>query len=454
MRPFSGNKTEVTATNNDAPRRTANGIDGDPADTLRIRLRTRRQSTTSHEISSASRSIEPEAAFSASKGPAALRKSRSVDDRRPSFDDVKAAGRRLPPIAGPTKTSLNRDSPAEVDNQKPRRPLPTFADTYRPLREIGKGSYGVVYAVEERNVTSGKRRVFACKVLKVNSRNCDIIKQTVRLKDAILREVELMMSISRHPNLQDLVDFAVTDDRIFIISSMCYGGDLRMALDKYGLFCEEQARSAMAGIFRGLSHLHSQGIVHRDIKLDNILVAEKGNLGSVKIIDMGFAKKLCLQNGTGSEALHTVCGTPIYIAPELVALSRDAAGAIDETWKTGYGTKVDMWSCGVVMFTLLSGYPPFYPKNTKSIHDLFADIRKGRFAFDGEVWQDVSESAKDLIVGLLNVDPDKRLSAEQALSHPWFLDCSASFFNTSSPHSSIRSKIAGTGRKNLRVRID
>jgi len=293
------------------------------------------------------------------------------------------------------------------------KPRPEILDDYKPIREIGKGAYGVVYAVEERFPTSKKPRVFACKILDIQSKSED---SKAGLQN-VLNEVELMMASTGHPNLQDLVDFALADNQVVIISSMCYGGDLAKAVESRGCLSEVQARGAMAGIFRGLSHLHAQGIVHRDLKLENVLIAEKGDFSSVKIIDYGFAKQLC---GASSEAMNTVCGTPMYIAPELIA--RDPkTGRIED--RAEYGTKIDMWACGVVMYSLLSGSPPFSATGKTSIYQVFNDIREGKYNFtDDPVWASVSETAKDLIASLLTVDPKKRIAAKSALRHPWLLD--------------------------------
>ena len=333
------------------------------------------------------------------------RKANSLDEQRPR-PKLRTAG-KLPPIE--TRSTFFQSE--KLVKPSPLKSRPDILDAYRPIREIGKGAFGTVYAVEERNPTSKHKKVFACKILQTDDGD-----EKANLP-SFLNEVELMMANNGHPNLQDLVDFAIEGDKAVIISTMCYGGDLKMALEKYGKLSEKQARAVMSGVFRGLSHLHSQGIAHRDVKLDNILMVDKGDLCSVKIIDMGFAKKLHSQ-AECDEALHTVCGTPLYIAPELIHKSRD--GQIDR--KAGYDIKVDMWACGIIMFTLLSGIPPFSVDRNKSIYELFDEIKRGKFVFDDYEWKGVSESAKDLITSLLNVDPKKRTGASSALRHAWFLD--------------------------------
>ena len=176
----------------------------------------------------------------------------------------------------------------------------------------------------------------------------------------------------------------------------------------------------MGGIFRGLSHLHSQGIAHRDLKLENVIVTEKEDLSSVKITDIGFATKLCPQEAS-DRALHAARGTPLYIAPEEILSSEESQKASD------CGTPVDMWACGIMLFTLLSGHSPFSADGDKSMmREVFADIKKGRFDFDEHIWKGLSESAKDLIMSLLDVNPERRISAKEALRHPWFRKCNES----------------------------
>lgn len=155
-------------------------------------------------------------------------------------------------------------------------------------------------------------------------------------------------------------------------------------------------------MLNGIAYLHSRGIVHRDLKLENLMLGIPGNITQeVKIVDFGLAKKAT------ESAMRTVCGTPMYVAPEVVNC---IPGLM-------YHEAVDLWSAGVILFMLLSGYPPFHDDNDAV---LFEKIRKGRFDYDDEVWGHVSADAKDLIKQLLVVEPRKRLTAVEALQHAWF----------------------------------
>ena len=151
---------------------------------------------------------------------------------------------------------------------------------------------------------------------------------------------------------------------------------------------------------KGIQYLHSVNIVHRDLKLENLLLAGKDDITTIKIADFGLAKRA--MNGY----METVCGTPQYVAPEVI---KPVPGVV-------YGPECDLWSCGVVLFTILAGYPPFYNENTPA---LFRQIRKGAFSFDDPVWDEVSDDAKDLIRKLLTVSPEDRITTEGCLKHKW-----------------------------------
>ena len=324
---------------------------------------------------------------------------------------------------------------------------PKIFDKYKPVKSIGKGQYGTVFQVVERRDSSvtmmsssssdddemttrrstgmkeKKPQAYACKVVDLTSRghvDADNSAKAVqsRIKD-VMNEIDMMAGPGAgHPNVQGIVDYVVEDDKAYIVSSLCRGGDLSQALELRGCLCEEDARNVIAGILRGLAHLHSRGVAHRDIKLENILLTDsKHDMSKVKIIDMGFAKQLANRNATPNvEALNTVCGTPMYIAPEMI---RPTVRTGEIQSEARYGTQADMWSCGIILFCLLSGCPPFEATANTTMFELFSDIEKADYGFWDPVWETVSEDALAMIEALLEADPSKRLTAEEALRHPW-----------------------------------
>ena len=323
---------------------------------------------------------------------------------------------------------------------------PKIFDKYKPVKSIGKGQYGTVFQVVERRDSSvtmmsssgddemttrrsaemmkEEPQAFACKVVDLTSRDdvdADNSAEAVqsRMKD-VMNEIDMMAGPGAgHPNVQEIVDYVVEDDKAYIVSSLCRGGDLSQALEMRGCLCEEDARNVMAGILRGLAHLHSRGVAHRDIKLENILLTDsKHDMSKVKIIDMGFAKQLVNRNATppNIEALNTVCGTPMYIAPEMI---RPTVRTGEIQSEARYGTQADMWSCGVILFCLLSGCPPFEATDNTTMFELFSNIEEAAYDFWDPVWETVSEDALAIIEALLEADPSKRLTAEEALRHPW-----------------------------------
>lgn len=169
---------------------------------------------------------------------------------------------------------------------------------------------------------------------------------------------------------------------------------------------EAAARSMFAQILSAVEYLHSKSIVHRDLKPENILLSRDGR---VKLSDFGLARML-----DSAMALKTLCGTPQYVAPEIITLGTGGP----TSGLTGYSHAVDMWSLGVILYIMLSGEPPFDSELNPTM-SLYQQIETGTYDFPADLWNPVSPLAKDLLVHLLEVDPEKRFSVQQALTHPW-----------------------------------
>eukprot|EP00124_Ichthyophonus_hoferi_P000297 Ihof_evm23s10 gene=Ihof_evmTU23s10 len=221
----------------------------------------------------------------------------------------------------------------------------------------------------------------------------------------VIAEIQFLRLLDYHPHIVRLNDSFQTESHFFLVFELARCGELFELLTEKVFLPEDVARHYMRQIFAGVQHIHSNKIVHRDIKLENILMMEEDTL---KISDFGFAASM-----PEDETLYELCGTPGYLAPEMI---RAAMHKGDEAVTRGYSYKVDMWACGVILYTILVGFPPFWNSNRMVLMRL---IVRGRFEFLSPYWDSVSDEAKDLVTRLLSVNPETRFTATEALQHPW-----------------------------------
>jgi len=239
---------------------------------------------------------------------------------------------------------------------------------------------------------------------------CKRTNSTISSKEAsqVLNEVKILQSVS-HPcviNLEDVID---TQDFLFIVLELAEGGELFDKIIERTKMNEVEAKLHFFQIASAIKYLHSKNICHRDLKPENVLLCTVDDANPiVKITDMGLSKLVDL--GT---VLKTFCGTPQYIAPEVVT----SAGMQDST----YTMKVDCWSLGVILYILLSGTPPF-SEDRKCGLNLRTQILQANYQFYPQLFDSISSQAKDLITKLLKASPDERISAEDILKHPWLQD--------------------------------
>ncbi|CAF0962595.1 unnamed protein product [Brachionus calyciflorus] len=277
----------------------------------------------------------------------------------------------------------------ETDELPDREKAKEFYQKYEPKDVLGKGISSVVRRCVEKS--TGKE--YAVKIVEYSG---------PELKEATLREIEIMRLIGGHPNIIDIHDTFESDSFVFIVMELCPNGELFDYLTKVVRLSEKKTRLMMRNILEAVLWLHKRNIVHRDLKPENILLDKDMN---IKISDFGFAVQL-----EPEQTLSDLCGTPGYLAPETLVCSM-YEGA------NGYGMEVDMWACGVILFTLLSGSPPFWHRRQVIMLRM---IMEGNYTFSSPEWDDISENAKDLIRNLLVVDASKRYTAQQALDHPFF----------------------------------
>ena len=217
---------------------------------------------------------------------------------------------------------------------------------------------------------------------------------------AIKKEINILKSLD-HPNIIKVYEFFKTEKYIYIINELCTGGELFDKIVAVNHFSETVACNIMRQLFSAVAYCHENGIIHRDLKPENILIENSNEKNkdffNIKIIDFGTCEIL------KKSKLAEQIGTSFYIAPEVL--------------RNGYNEKCDLWSCGVILYILLSGSPPFYGKNEKEI---FSKILRGNFSFTNKIWNKISEEAKNLVNKLLEINPEKRLSAKDALNEKWF----------------------------------
>lgn len=218
----------------------------------------------------------------------------------------------------------------------------------------------------------------------------------------ILNEIDILARVDDHPHIIQLKEIYEKKGRMYIVMELVTGGELFDRIIARQHFSEEDARDLLHVLIETIRHMHSYGIVHRDLKPENILFANDAPDAPIKIADFGLAK--LWQPTEEGDALKTLCGTPGYVAPEVLKN------------RQGYTPQCDMWSVGVILYILLCGYPPFQHEQQNK---LFKQILKADFHFHSPWWDKVSAEAKDMVSRLLVVDPSKRLTPQEAMQHPF-----------------------------------
>ncbi|ORX92427.1 Pkinase-domain-containing protein [Basidiobolus meristosporus CBS 931.73] len=299
----------------------------------------------------------------------------------------------------------------------PNLPVYPNLDRYQLLTKLGDGAFSNVYKAYDRY----RRKLIAIKVVRKFELNS-------LQRGNILKEVTIMRTLN-HPNIAKLLDFKESKDFYYLVLELLTGGELFHRIVKLTYFSEDLARHVITQVAHGIHYLHEEkGVVHRDIKPENLLFEpipfkstpqkptsvdrfdeEKvdegefiegiggGGIGVVKIADFGLSKVIW------NKDTMTPCGTVGYTAPEIVR---------DE----GYSKAVDMWALGCVLYTMLCGFPPFYDDDIKVLTE---KVARGYYSFLSPWWDDISDSAKDLVSHLLDINPERRYTINQLLAHPW-----------------------------------
>eukprot|EP00026_Physarum_polycephalum_P002654 Phypoly_transcript_02662.p1 GENE.Phypoly_transcript_02662~~Phypoly_transcript_02662.p1 ORF type:complete len:822 (-),score=149.61 Phypoly_transcript_02662:108-2573(-) len=276
---------------------------------------------------------------------------------------------------------------------------------------LGNGNFGVVQRV--KRVSSGES--FAMKVIDKMKLAASYNKMD---ENNTLMEVHIL-KILRHPNIISVVEVCDTPRYVYLILELANQGELFEKIFNQGCYSEREGKQVFRQILDAIAYLHDNKIAHRDLKPENILLHNNNGETVVKVSDFGLAKILGEFQST-----RTLCGTPMYVAPEMLAHSRFLQGdkTVAPEAKNGYGIEVDAWSLGCILYIILSGRPPF---NDPIPKDLFERIAAGDYEMTEDPWQRISSDAKDLISKLLVVDPAKRLTVRGALTHKWFAEVSS-----------------------------
>ncbi|CAB1330056.1 unnamed protein product, partial [Coregonus sp. 'balchen'] len=252
------------------------------------------------------------------------------------------------------------------------------------MEVLGSGAFSEVFMVKEK--MTGK--LFALKCVKKKQKSIQNLENEI----AVLRKI-------KHENVVGLEDFYESRSHFYLVMQLVAGGELFDRILDRGMYSEKDASRVIQQVLQAVQYLHQNGIVHRDLKPENLLYYSQDENSKIMISDFGLSKME--DNGV----MSTACGTPGYVAPEVLA-------------QKPYSKAVDCWSIGVITYILLCGYPPFY-EDTET--RLFSKIMKSQYEFDSPFWDDISESAKDFIRNMMQKNPKMRFTTEQALRHPWII---------------------------------
>ncbi|NWU99146.1 KS6A2 kinase, partial [Upupa epops] len=264
-----------------------------------------------------------------------------------------------------------------------------FTDGYEVREDIGVGSYSVC----KRCVHKATEAEFAVKIIDKSKRDPS-------------EEIEILLRYGQHPNIITLKDVYDDGKYVYLVMELMRGGELLDRILRQKCFSEREASAVLCTITKTVDYLHSQGVVHRDLKPSNILyMDESGNPDSIRICDFGFAKQLRAENGL----LMTPCYTANFVAPEVLK-------------RQGYDAACDIWSLGILLYTMLAGFTPFANGPDDTPEEILARIGSGKYALTGGNWDSVSDTAKDIVSKMLHVDPHQRLTAAQVLRHPWIVN--------------------------------
>ncbi|XP_042148197.1 calcium/calmodulin-dependent protein kinase type II alpha chain isoform X20 [Ixodes scapularis] len=271
-------------------------------------------------------------------------------------------------------------------------PTPTtrFSDNYELKEELGKGAFSIV----RRCVQKSTGLEFAAKIINTKKLSSRGEQDFQKLE----REARICRKLN-HPNIVRLHDSIQEEGYHYLIFDLVTGGELFEDIVAREYYSEADASHCIQQILESVNHCHMNNVVHRDLKPENLLLASKAKGAAVKLADFGLA----IEVQGEQQAWYGFAGTPGYLSPEVLK-------------KDPYGKPVDIWACGVILYILLVGYPPFWDEDQ---HRLYMQIKAGAYDYPSPEWDTVTPEAKNLINSMLTVNPAKRITAAEALKHPW-----------------------------------
>ncbi|XP_076974273.1 calcium/calmodulin-dependent protein kinase type II subunit beta isoform X7 [Tamandua tetradactyla] len=262
-----------------------------------------------------------------------------------------------------------------------------FTDEYQLYEDIGKGAFSVV----RRCVKLCTGHEYAAKIINTK-------KLSARDHQKLEREARICRLL-KHSNIVRLHDSISEESFHYLVFDLVTGGELFEDIVAREYYSEADASHCIQQILEAVLHCHQMGVVHRDLKPENLLLASKCKGAAVKLADFGLA----IEVQGDQQAWFGFAGTPGYLSPEVLR-------------KEAYGKPVDIWACGVILYILLVGYPPFWDEDQ---HKLYQQIKAGAYDFPSPEWDTVTPEAKNLINQMLTINPAKRITAHEALKHPW-----------------------------------
>ncbi|KAI9471839.1 MAG: kinase-like domain-containing protein [Benjaminiella poitrasii] len=260
---------------------------------------------------------------------------------------------------------------------------------YKTGKVLGNGTYATVK--EAMHIET--KKFYAVKV---------ISKKLMEGREHMVRnEINILRKVSEgHKNILSLVDYFETMNNLYLVTELAMGGELFDRICQKGSYTEQDAANITRTVCDAVAYLHDNGVVHRDLKPENLIFRTADENSDLLIADFGLSRII---DSEKFDVLRTTCGTPGYMAPEIFK-------------RVGHGKPVDMWAIGVITYFLLCGYTPFDGGNT--IEEMNA-IMRADYHFHEEYWKDISDKAKNFIQRCLTVNPEERITAHEALNHPW-----------------------------------